>query len=231
MVQTLRKSPFEAEVLRENLRRCQNEAYQETLNHFGSNVPERHVLLQLPTGTGKSVIAGILPFGLVQGKVLVIAPGLRLLEQLVNDLDLRKETNKYDELKLFSDANLNVLRNSLFLLELSSSTNAGDVLDNHIVVTNFHKLQDVEAWFKECREQIDAIIIDEAHHQNAATYQEVIKYFPQAKIIGLTGTPFRSDGQKVEGKRIYKYSYEDAVTLHDKCIFFLHDKRIIRPVY
>lgn len=223
VVETLNKSPFEANILRENLRRCQDEAYQKSLNHFRTSDSERHVLLQLPTGTGKSVIAGILPFGLAQRKVLVIAPGLRLLEQLVNDLDLRKETNKYDELKLFADSDLETLRNSLFLLELSSSANAGDVLDNHFVVTNFHKLQDVDAWFKECRGQIDLIIIDEAHHQNAATYQEVIKYFPQAKIIGLTGTPFRSDGQKVEGKRIYKYSYEDAI--RDKVIrnFHHHD--------
>ncbi len=223
MVQTKSKNPFEAKVLRENLRKCQDEAYSETHSHFRQVGSERHVLLQLPTGTGKSVIAGILPFGLANGKVLVIAPGLRLLEQLVKDLDLRKETNKYDELKLLSDADLDKLRNELFLLELSSSVNAGDVLDNQIIVTNFHKLQDVQAWFSECRDQIDVIIIDEAHHQNAATYQEVIKYFPNAKIVGLTGTPFRSDGQKVEGKRIYKYSYEDAI--RDKIIrnFHHHD--------
>jgi DNA repair protein RadD len=223
MVQTVKSNPFEEKVVIQNLRRCQDEAYKETSSHFGTDSAERHVLLQLPTGTGKSVIAGILPFGLAKGKVLVIAPGLRLLEQLVKDLDLRKETNKYDELKLFSESTLGKLRNELFLLELSSSANAGDVLDNQIIVTNFHKLQDVAAWFSECREEIDLIIIDEAHHQNAATYQEVIKYFSKSKIVGLTGTPFRSDGQRVEGKRIYKYSYEDAI--RDKIIrnFHHHD--------
>ena len=223
MVKTPDINPFEETVQLKNLRRCQMDAYKETHSHFGSDNAERHVLLQLPTGAGKSVIAGILPFGLAKGKVLIIAPGLRLLEQLVNDLDLRKGTNKYDELKLFGESTLDKLRNQLFLLELSNSINAGDVLDNQIIVTNFQKLQDVSAWFSECRNLIDMIIIDEAHHQNAATYKEVIKYFSEAKIVGLTGTPFRSDGQKVEGKRIYKYSYEDAI--RDKIIrnFHHHD--------
>lgn len=214
---------FTTRIRKDQLRKCQKEAYDKVIAHYNSKEAERHVLLQLPTGTGKSVIAGIVPFGLAKGKVLIIAPGLRLLEQLVKDLDLRKETNVYEGLHLLDDLDLKRLKNELFLLELSSDANAGDVLDNRFIVTNFHKLQDVRAWFGECKEDIDLIIIDEAHHQNASTYQEVIKYFSSAKIVGLTGTPFRSDGQRVEGKRIYRYSYEDAIK--DKVIrnFHHHD--------
>lgn len=38
------------------------------------------------------------------------------------------------------------------------------------------------------------IIIDEAHHAVAATYKRVLAAFPESKIIGLTATPERLDG-------------------------------------
>ena len=58
---------------------------------------------------------------------------------------------------------------------------------------------------------IDLVIIDEAHHQNADTYQQIIKFFTDAKIVGLTATPFRSDGKKVDGRNIYTYHFRDAI--------------------
>lgn len=40
----------------------------------------------------------------------------------------------------------------------------------------------------------DLIIIDEAHHATAGTWRKVIESNPQAKILGVTATPERSDG-------------------------------------
>jgi superfamily II DNA or RNA helicase len=39
------------------------------------------------------------------------------------------------------------------------------------------------------------VIIDEAHHARAKTYQAVIDQYPDATIIGLTATPVRGDGR------------------------------------
>lgn len=45
---------------------------------------------------------------------------------------------------------------------------------------------------------VDFIVVDEAHHTPATTYQEIIKRArelnPQSKLIGFTATPNRSDG-------------------------------------
>lgn len=41
----------------------------------------------------------------------------------------------------------------------------------------------------------DIIFIDEAHRSKAKTYQKVIDNYPNAIIVGLTATPFRTDGQ------------------------------------
>lgn len=39
------------------------------------------------------------------------------------------------------------------------------------------------------------IIIDEAHHARAKTYQQIVDPFPDAIVIGLTATPCRGDGR------------------------------------
>ena len=41
----------------------------------------------------------------------------------------------------------------------------------------------------------DVIIVDESHHATAGSWRKVIDHFPEAKILGVTATPIRSDGQ------------------------------------
>lgn len=43
----------------------------------------------------------------------------------------------------------------------------------------------------------DVIIIDEAHHIAAASYQKVIGHFKPRELLGLTATPERGDGQSI----------------------------------
>ena len=43
------------------------------------------------------------------------------------------------------------------------------------------------------------IIVDEAHHSAAASWQRVIERFPNAKVMLITATPFRSDRQEIDG--------------------------------
>lgn len=39
------------------------------------------------------------------------------------------------------------------------------------------------------------IIIDEAHHARATTYEQILKAYPGVPVIGLTATPWRMDGK------------------------------------
>lgn len=41
----------------------------------------------------------------------------------------------------------------------------------------------------------DLLIVDEAHHAVAGTWRKIIDHYPNAKILGVTATPIRSDGQ------------------------------------
>lgn len=55
-------------------------------------------------------------------------------------------------------------------------------------------------------EHPDLIIIDEAHRSLAPTYVEIAKTYPNAKIVGLTATPRRTDGKGLG------HLYQDIVT-------------------
>ena len=44
----------------------------------------------------------------------------------------------------------------------------------------------------------DLLIIDEAHRAAAKTYQTIIDYWPNARVIGLTATPQRTDGKPLD---------------------------------
>lgn len=44
----------------------------------------------------------------------------------------------------------------------------------------------------------DLLIIDEAHRAAAKTYQTIIDYWPNARVIGLTATPQRTDGKTLD---------------------------------
>lgn len=40
----------------------------------------------------------------------------------------------------------------------------------------------------------DLIVVDECHHATADSYQSILDAYPQARVVGLTATPFRLDG-------------------------------------
>lgn len=203
--------PFGVKINKNGLRKCQKDAYEAIIEHFSKEDAEKHVLIQLPTGAGKSALIATIPFNLAEKKVLVLVPGVDLSKQLNKDFDIYENPNEnaYKRFGIIAEDDLNSME--LYSLRLESTVNSSDVDEHQIIVANYHQLSNVEKFFNGREDAIDIIIIDEAHHQKAKTYQGIIKFFKSAKIIGLTGTPFRSDGKKVDGKNIYTYHFYEAI--------------------
>jgi superfamily II DNA or RNA helicase len=44
--------------------------------------------------------------------------------------------------------------------------------------------------------EFDLIIVDEAHHSTANSYRTILNRFPAAKVLGVTATPIRLDGNR-----------------------------------
>jgi len=59
-----------------DLRDPQVEGWFRTRQHF--RYSSEHAILQIPVGCGKTVLMALLPFGIAQGRVLVIAPNLEI---------------------------------------------------------------------------------------------------------------------------------------------------------
>lgn len=58
------------------------------------------------------------------------------------------------------------------------------------------------------------VIIDEAHHAPAESYQRIVKHFADAKILGVTATPDRLDKVSLKGtfdKVAFIYEIRDAI--------------------
>jgi superfamily II DNA or RNA helicase len=54
------------------------------------------------------------------------------------------------------------------------------------------------------------LIVDEAHHVVASSWNSIRERFKQKRIIQFTATPFRRDGKRIEGKIIFNFKLGDA---------------------
>lgn len=59
-------------------------------------------------------------------------------------------------------------------------------------------------------DDFDCIILDEAHHSSANTYQKLMNYFTPKLWLGMTATPDKRDDD-IDGKNIYQiFNYQIA---------------------
>lgn len=54
------------------------------------------------------------------------------------------------------------------------------------------------------------LFIDEAHHAEAKTWKEFRQRFEDKTVLQFTATPFREDGQKIDGKLVFVYPLRKA---------------------
>ncbi len=188
------------------LRAPQIEGYQAVRAHFASSTA--HAIIQIPVGCGKTGLMSILPFGLAEGRVLIIAPNLEIRRGVARELDITNEQCFWRKMQVLND-----LTRGPYRAELDSEANIHDCRSAHFVVTNIHQLASrADRWLPEFEADFfDLILVDEAHHNAADSWQRVFEGFPNAKVVSLTATPFRSDGREVQGQSIYRYPFAEAM--------------------
>jgi DNA repair protein RadD len=67
---------------------------------------------------------------------------------------------------------------------------------------------------RELRPRADVLVLDEAHHYVAAEWVQVVAAYPDAKVLGLTATPERADGEPlgdVFGALVVAASYSELI--------------------
>jgi excisionase family DNA binding protein len=191
----------------ENLRDPQREGYLRTYEFFRAG--KNKAILQIPVGCGKTGLASLLPLGIAEGRVIVIAPNLTIKTGLYEAMDVTNRQKCFWRKAgvLSSDQMLS----GPFACTLDSG-NISVATKSHVVVTNVHQLAtNADKWLTQFPDDFfDMIIVDEAHHSAAASWQKVIERFPKAKVILLTATPFRSDRQELDGELVFRYPFRNA---------------------
>ena len=189
------------------LREPQKSAYLQAYDFFKSG--KNRAIIQIPVGCGKTGLASILPLGIASGRVIVIAPNLTIKDGLYESMDV---TNRQ---KCFWRKAKVLAPEQMLAGPLACTLDTGNIstaTKSHIVITNVQQLAtNSEKWLAQFSDDFfDMIIVDEAHHSAAASWQKVIDRFPKAKIILMTATPFRSDRQELSGELIYRYPFRSA---------------------
>ena len=189
------------------LREPQSEAYKSIYDYFKSG--KKIAIVQIPVGCGKSGLASIIPFGISKGRVLVITPNLTIRKGMFETFDV---TNRQ---KCFWRTR-GVLKNEDMMGgPFACSLDTGNISitkKSHIVITNVHQLAtNTDKWLNKFPDNFfDLIIVDEAHHSAAESWKQVFKKFPNAKVVNMTATPFRSDKAEIEGELVYRYPFKRA---------------------
>ena len=138
---------------------------------------QKKVLLNLPTGGGKtSVAAHMIAKAVEEGmNVMFIAHRKELIEQCSARLDHQGVPHG-----IIKSGNKRINRSPVQVASIQTLINRmrprpGELIGHQHIA--------------------DLIIIDECHRAMAGTYLEVLKAFPDSKVLGLTATPYRTDGK------------------------------------
>jgi len=189
------------------IREPQVEAYQKLYEYFKAG--GKTAIIQIPVGCGKSGIAAIAPFGIAKGRVLVVAPNLTIKEGLFESFDV---TNKQ---KCFWRKRAVLTDEAMIGGPFATTLDTGNISvceKSHFVISNVQQLAtNPDKWLHRFpKDFFDLIIVDEAHHSPAESWKKVLEHFDAARVINMTATPFRGDGQEIAGDLVYRYPFKKA---------------------
>ena len=204
--------PFDQQVMiadNQRLRIPQRAGWGRIRDHFHQQAPANEVGIVLPVGCGKSGLVAITPYAVGARRALVIAPGTRIQGQLGDDLRANSPTNFYERCEVF-------LPEETFpeaVVVASGRVNLDDIRHCDVAIANIQQIAGDENRWLDALEQdfFDLILVDEAHHNTAASWQQVKRRFPAARIINFSATPTRADGAVMEGEIIYSFPVLQAI--------------------
>lgn len=193
----------------DELREPQKQAYYKIYKHFVIDGKTSDAIIVLPTGVGKTGVMGLCPFQICQGRVLIITPQLTVKDTVIDSLNTEDHNNFWYKRKILND-----MRDMPVVVEYEKNIKQDILGCANIVILNIHKLQErlESSLLKKVEPDFfDMIIVDEAHHSTANTWVAALNYFSKAKVVKLTATPFRSDGEELAGELVYEYKLSQAM--------------------
>lgn len=164
-------------------------------------------LIVLPTGAGKTAVLMLVPYLVPSNRVLIITQSRFVREQIAKDFSTLRTLKEVGALP-------------------------GD-FHSPTVIENKNMVRSAESWerFRDCdvvistpngaspgfnaipvppADLFDLVLVDEAHHSPAPTWNALIRAFPSAQCVFFTATPFRRDRKEIKAKHLYTYPIQRA---------------------
>lgn len=187
------------------LRRAQLGAIHSIAGHFA--LGRKPALVVMPTGSGKTAVLMTAAYLLRPVRVLVITPSRLVRDQM---------TTQFKDLTLLKS--LGVLPGNaahprvMEVKEKMDSTEAWETCRDYdvVVATPNSASPAIDGIPLPPEDLFDLILIDEAHHSPARTWDELFRSFPRAKRLLVTATPFRRDRREISGRVVFEYPLAEA---------------------
>jgi superfamily II DNA or RNA helicase len=174
-----------------------------TLAHWSVR-PEIPALIAIPTGVGKTALALSYPYLMAAKRVLVVVPSIELREQTVAAFSTQAVLKAIGALG--SSPSPRVLELKGRVADWTTVEPFDVVVTHPNSVSPSHYQTNAPP-----RDLFDLVIIDEAHHAPAKTWQAIIDHFEDARRVLLTATPRRQDEHILPGELVYHYPLRRAL--------------------
>lgn len=188
------------------LRRSQIGAIHAISSFF--TIKKEPAIVVMPTGSGKTAVMMISAFVLNSSRVLVITPSRLVRNQIAEEFESLSTLKEIGVLTENIDSpKVKEVENKI------TSENQWETLRDFdvVIVSPNSSSPGIEDIPHPPRDLFDLVLVDEAHHSRARTWEDLLNSFPNAKKILFTATPFRRDQRSLKGKLVYNYPISLAV--------------------
>jgi superfamily II DNA or RNA helicase len=187
------------------LRRAQHGAIHAIAMHF--TLRSEPAIAVMPTGSGKTAVAMLAPFVLRANRVLVVTPSRLVRNQIAEDYKTLRV------LKISGALGEKIPAPRVYEAESRVDTEARweELRAYDVVVGTPNSTSPAyEGVARPPTDLFDLIVVDEAHHSSAATWNALLQSFPEAKRVLFTATPFRRDRGEILGRIVYNFPVSEA---------------------
>lgn len=198
------------------LRGCQREAMIALANYYRRGGIDAACVMSVGAGKTALGVSAVLAF--TRKRALIVTPGRVIRGTFATALDPDSAGNVLYTLRggplipgcraphtMILDSNDGPIR----------AVQRDTLLAAEVIVTNFHSLNAAESQddllTKLGPEDIDFIVVDEAHMAAAHTYQRLLTYFPNARRLLMSACFSRADGKKIIADVVYRYRLIDSI--------------------
>ena len=169
-------------------------------------------IIVMPTGSGKTAVLCLTPYLKRADRVLVVTPSRLVRNQIAEEV---AGLLTLKEIGVFAADVPPPMCHEL--TERVKTPGEWDALREYdVVVATPNAISPAyEGVPQPPADLFDLLLVDEAHHEPAKTWRELLSAFPDAARVLFTATPYRQDGRDIRGRLAYAYplkrAYEDGI--------------------